>query len=66
MAGKSGEAKVEEAIRVLLSNGPERLNAAVIKVLIESPSLSPLIPTVEVTPVPLAIFDELLSGEAAA
>ena len=66
LAARSGEAKVEEAVRVLLSNGPERLNAAVIKVLIESPSLSPLIPTVEVTPVPLAIFDELLSGEAAA
>jgi uncharacterized tellurite resistance protein B-like protein len=66
LAAGSGEAKVEEAVRLLLSNGPERLDAAAIKVLIASPSSSPLIPTVEVSPVPLAIFDELLSGEAAA
>lgn len=66
LAAGSGEAKVEDAIRVLLSNGPERLNAAAIKVAIESPSLGPIVPTVEVSPVPLAIFDELLSGEEAA
>ena len=66
LAAGCSEAKVEEAVRLLLSNGPERLNAVAIKVLIESPSLRPLVPTVEVIPVPLAIFDELLSGDEAA
>jgi hypothetical protein len=66
LAARGGEARVEDAIRLLLNNRAERLNAVVIKVLIESPSLGPLVPAVEVSPVPLAIFDELLSGDEAA
>jgi hypothetical protein len=66
LAAGSGEAKVEAAVRLLLNNEPERITAATVKLLIEATALRPLIPNVEVDPVPLAVFDELLSGNEVA
>jgi uncharacterized tellurite resistance protein B-like protein len=66
LAAGSGEAKVEDAVRLLLNSEPERLTAAAVKLLIEATALRPLIPNVEVDPVPLAVFDELLSGDEVA
>jgi uncharacterized tellurite resistance protein B-like protein len=66
LAAGSGEATVEAAIRSLLNNQPERLTAAAVKLLTEATALRPLIPNVEVDPIPLAVFDELLSGNEVA
>jgi hypothetical protein len=65
-AAKNSEAKVEDALRLLLSNGPEQLTAGAIACLIDGPSARQLLPTVEVDDVPLTVFDELLSGSEAA
>ncbi len=64
LAAKRGESVVEETVRVLLGRrGP--LNAATIAGLTEQ-GAPPLLTTVEVDPVSLAVFDELLDGEQAA
>jgi hypothetical protein len=64
LAAKRGESVVEETIRVLLGRR-DPLNAATIKELTEQDA-PPLLTTVEVEPVSLAVFDELLCGEGAA
>jgi Integrase core domain len=66
LAAGSGESKVEDAVRFTLSNGPAQLTAATIRLLIEAPGSRPAVPDVEVEPVPLAVFDELLSGDGVA
>ena len=64
LAAKRSESVVEETIRVLLGRC-DPLNAATIKELTEQDA-PPLLTTVEVEPVSLAVFDELLCGEGAA
>jgi hypothetical protein len=64
LAAKRGESLVEETIRVLLGRR-DPLNAASVAQLTEQ-GAPPLLTTVEVEPVSLAVFDELLCGEGAA
>jgi hypothetical protein len=64
LAAKRGESLVEETIRVLLGRR-DPLNAASVSELTEQ-GAPPLLTTVEVEPVSLAVFDELLCGEGAA
>src|SRR5581483_11498879 len=64
LAAKRGESVVEETIRVLLGRRG-LLNAATIAELTEQ-GAPPLLTTVEVEPVSLAVFDELLCGAGAA
>ena len=64
LAAKRGESIVEDALRVLLGRR-DPLHADVVARLTEPGAPSPLT-TVEVTPVSLAVFDELLCGEGAA
>jgi hypothetical protein len=65
MAAGGGEAKVEDALRSLIGGDRERLSAEAVCQLIEAPSLRPAIPYVSVEPMPLTVFDELLSGDGA-
>jgi hypothetical protein len=64
LAAKRGESIVEDIIRVLLGRC-DPLNADAVTQLTE-PGAPPLLTTVEVAPVSLAVFDELLCGEGAA
>jgi hypothetical protein len=64
LAAKHGESMVEDGVRVLLGRR-DPLNAAAVAHLTEQGAPSPLT-TVEVAPVSLAVFDELLCGEGAA
>jgi hypothetical protein len=64
LAAKRGESMVEDIIRVLLGRR-DPLNAETVSQLTECGAPSPLT-TVEVAPVSLAVFDELLCGEGAA
>jgi len=64
LAAKRGESIVEDVIRVLLGRR-DPLNADAVTQLTE-PGAPPLLTTVEVAPVSLAVFDELLCGEGAA
>jgi len=64
LAARRGESVVEETIRVLLGRS-DPLNAAGVAELTEQ-GAPPLLTTVEVEPVSLAIFDELLCEGAAA
>ncbi len=64
LAAKRGESMVEDVIRVLLGRR-DPLNADTVAHLTEQGAPSPLT-TVEVAPVSLAVFDELLCGEGAA
>jgi hypothetical protein len=64
LAAKRGESTVEDIIGVLLGRR-DPLNAEAVLQLTERGAPSPLT-TVEVAPVSLAAFDELLSGEGAA
>ena len=66
LAVGNGESKVEEAVRFLLTNESAGLRAGAIQHLIEAPGLHAVLPSVEVEPVPLAVFDELLTGNEAA
>lgn len=63
-AAKQGESRVEEAIRLLLGRG-DPLNAEMVASLIEE-GAPPLLTTVEVDPVSLTVFDELLDGQEVA
>jgi len=63
LAAKRGESMVENIIRVLLGRR-DPLNAEAVSHLTE-PGASPPLMTVEVDPVSLAVFDELLCGEGA-
>jgi hypothetical protein len=64
LAAKRGESIVEDGVRLLLGRR-DSLNADAVTRLTEQGALSPLT-TVEVAPVSLAVFDELLCGEGAA
>jgi transposase len=64
LAAKRGESLVEDVLRVLLGRCAP-LNAEAVGHLTEQGAPSPLT-TVEVAPVSLAVFDELLCGEGAA
>jgi hypothetical protein len=64
LAAKRGESVVEETIRVLLGRR-DPLNAASVAELTEQ-GAPPLLTTIEVEPVSLAVFDELLCEGAAA
>jgi hypothetical protein len=64
LAAKRGESLVEERIRVLLGRR-DPLNAEIVANLTEQ-GAPPLLTTVEVDPVSLAVFDELLGGQEAA
>jgi len=64
LAAKRGASMVEDVIRVLLGRR-DPLNADTVAHLTEQDAPSPLT-TVEVAPVSLAVFDELLCGEGAA
>ena len=64
LAAKLGESMVENIIRVLLGRR-DPLNAEAVSHLTE-PGAPPPLMTVEVDPVSLAVFDELLCGEGAA
>jgi uroporphyrinogen-III synthase len=64
LAAKRGESLVEETIRVLLGRR-DPLNAEIVANLTEQ-GAPPLLTTVEVDPVSLAVFDELLGGQEAA
>ncbi len=66
LAAGCGEAEVEDALRSLLGGDRDRLSAEAVRQLVEAPSLRPAVPHVAVEPVPLTVFDELLSGGAAA
>lgn len=64
LAAKRGEAVVEDGVRILLGRR-DPLHASVVAHLTEQGALSPLT-AVEVAPVSLSVFDELLSSEGAA
>lgn len=64
LAAKRGESRVEETIRHLLGRR-DPLNAGMVASLIED-GAPPLLTTVEVDPVSLAVFDELLGDQEAA
>ncbi|HEX8712845.1 MAG TPA: IS21 family transposase [Terracidiphilus sp.] len=64
LAAKRGESIVEDGIRVLLGRR-DPLNANAVAHLTDQGAPSPLM-AVEVAPVSLSVFDELLSGEGAA
>ncbi|MBV9404830.1 MAG: hypothetical protein JO211_05765, partial [Acidobacteriaceae bacterium] len=61
---RRGESMVEDVVRVLLGRC-DPLNADAVAHLTE-PGAPPPLTTVEVVPVSLAMFDELLCGEGAA
>jgi len=61
LAARCGESAVEESLRVLLNESPERVSAAVVAGMLEEGAPRALITAVEVEPVSLAVFDELLS-----
>jgi hypothetical protein len=67
VAAKEGEARVDEALRHLLEEGElgeGKLNADTVRALINKDTLLPPATAVEVAPVSLAAFDELLGGPA--
>ena len=64
LAAKRGESMVEEVIRVVLGRR-DPLNADTVARL-SDPGAPPVLTTVEVAPVSLAVFDELLCEEGAA
>jgi hypothetical protein len=67
LAARRGESMVEESLRALLKESPERLSAAALLAMLENGAPQAPITAVEVEPVSLAVFDELLStGEVAA
>lgn len=57
---------VEESLRALLKEDPERLRAAALLAMLDSGAPLTPITAVEVEPVSLAVFDELLSTTEAA
>lgn len=66
LAAGSGESKVEDALGFLLSNERAQLTAGAIQLIIEAPGSCSALPRVDVEPVPLAVFDELLDGNEVA
>jgi hypothetical protein len=66
LAARRGESMVEEALRALLKEGPERLSAAAVLAMLEEGAPHAPITAVEVEPVSLAVFDELLSADEVA
>ena len=64
LAAKRGESVVEETVRVLLGRR-DPLTAAGVAELTQQGD-PPLLTTVEVEPVSLAVFDELLCGDGVA
>lgn len=66
LAARRGESKVEESLRAVLKEAPERMSAAGVVALLDDGAPRAPITAVEVEPVSLAMFDELLTGEEAA
>jgi Mu transposase, C-terminal domain len=66
LAAGRGESLVEGALRRLVSEAPEKLTAMAVAGRLEQGGGQTLPSSVEVEPVSLAMFDELLSGQAAA
>jgi len=66
LAARRGESKVEEALRALLKESPERLNAAAVVAMLDDGAPRAPITAVEVEPVSLAVFDELLTRDEVA
>jgi len=66
LAARRGESMVEESLRALLKEGPERLSAAALLASLEEGAPHAPITAVEVEPVSLAVFDELLSADEVA
>jgi hypothetical protein len=64
LAAKRGESLLEETIRILLGRR-DPLNAGTVANLTQQDA-PPLLTTIEVDPVSLAVFDELLDGQEAA
>lgn len=66
LAARRGESVVEQSLRVLLNEDPARIGACTIEDMLDGDVPRVPITAVEVEPVSLTIFDQLLSGEAAA
>jgi len=65
LAAKEGEARVDEALRILLQEGEMgegKLNADVVAGVLAEGATVPPVTVVEVTEVSLAAFDQLLGG----
>jgi hypothetical protein len=65
-AARRGESKVEESLRVLLKESREEMSVALVVGMLDDGAPRASITAVEVEPVSLAIFDELLTGEEVA
>jgi hypothetical protein len=66
LAARCGEALVEESLRALLKESPEHMNAPAVTAMLEQGVQRSPITSVDVEPVSLAVFDELLSGNEVA
>jgi len=66
LAARSGESLVEESLRVVLKENPERLSATAVAEMLEGNVPHAPITAVEIEPVSLAVFDELLTDEEVA
>jgi uncharacterized tellurite resistance protein B-like protein len=66
LAARRGESKVEELLRALLKQSAERLSAELVAGMLDDGAPRAPITAVEVDPVSLALFDELLTGEEVA
>jgi hypothetical protein len=66
LAARRGEALVEESLRLLLKENPERLSATVVAEMLEGNIPRAPITAVEIEPVSLAVFDELLTSQEVA
>jgi hypothetical protein len=66
LAARRGESMVEESLRVLLKGNPEQMSAAIVAGMLKDGAPRTPITTVEVDPVSLAVFDELLTGDEVA
>ena len=66
LAARRGESMVEESLRVLLKGNPEQMSAAIVAGMLKDGAPRTPLTTVEVDPVSLAVFDELLTGDEVA
>ena len=66
LAARHGESKVEELLRAALKKSPERLSAESVAGMLDDGAPRAPITAVEVEPVSLAVFDELLAADEAA
>jgi hypothetical protein len=66
LAARRGESMVEQSLRVLLKQESKALSAVSVVEMMESGNAMEPMTAVEIEPVSLAVFDELLSGEGVA